>query len=535
MPSFISFFVGCILLVLTTQGAARRIRAGLAGRSVLLEVEDVLGKDVRQRVEQKASKLEETLRHTFLSLPRNERGAVRKKSALYALHRLLVQLHGWQMKGLLMKSDDHKFSLKDAFDGRLLPDRLAVFFDDRLDVHGLDLHELSVVGALIENSVSQQAEARLNLTFEALKMTSRDNLQKDDAFRVMHTYLASYILGKEDGQVNSIQYILECKKLLERGAYPRWDAAQKLVRETFDKIVPAGNTIITDKQILAVLEEVADHIFELENAECGVIRNRLIDMESSAGSGRVTLVDFYRSTLDNFHASPFSETEDYLRQTGALDESDPNSKAVMIPNYVLLESNCLGSSGAYSVCCTDECEELMDKIESSIMAPTAAPAALIDLVSSMAPKSVPENSTVTPELRRRLEEVAEKTSGQVALHGRLFAQWMHHVYPRTCPFPHEAGALESIPAADMQVEATHADMKKHVEQYASNPKPSVSHNKGFGMWSHKEELVDSLAHEARQESGPGLWTSVLMFLGTLTGAAVTLAKMKPAVHPNKFD
>ena len=31
------------------------------------------------------------------------------------------------------------------------------------------------------------------------------------------------------------------------------------------------------------------------------------------------------------------------------------------------------------------------------------------------------------------------SDGLVALHGRLFAQWLHHAYPRQCPMPARAG------------------------------------------------------------------------------------------------
>merc|ERR1719273_1646743 len=41
---------------------------------------------------------------------------------------------------------------------------------------------------------------------------------------------------------------------------------------------------------------------------------------------------------------------------------------------------------------------------------------------------------------RRLGQIAELHGGQVPLHGRLFAQWMHHAYPRECSFPHVIGA-----------------------------------------------------------------------------------------------
>merc|ERR1719330_1642409 len=38
-------------------------------------------------------------------------------------------------------------------------------------------------------------------------------------------------------------------------------------------------------------------------------------------------------------------------------------------------------------------------------------------------------------LVQRLESLAAKNGGHVLLHGRLFRQWMHHVFPAECSFP----------------------------------------------------------------------------------------------------
>ena len=35
-----------------------------------------------------------------------------------------------------------------------------------------------------------------------------------------------------------------------------------------------------------------------------------------------------------------------------------------------------------------------------------------------------------------MEQVASHHGGKVPLHGRLFAQWLHHAFPRECPYPH---------------------------------------------------------------------------------------------------
>merc|ERR1719454_91980 len=49
---------------------------------------------------------------------------------------------------------------------------------------------------------------------------------------------------------------------------------------------------------------------------------------------------------------------------------------------------------------------------------------------------------ISDTLRSRLEDVASVNHGKVPLHGRLLAQWLHFVFPRDCPFPHEAGTVK---------------------------------------------------------------------------------------------
>jgi len=44
-------------------------------------------------------------------------------------------------------------------------------------------------------------------------------------------------------------------------------------------------------------------------------------------------------------------------------------------------------------------------------------------------------------LVQRLRQVAQKHHGLIPLHGRLFAQWLHHAYPHQCPFPYTGHAI----------------------------------------------------------------------------------------------
>ena len=84
------------------------------------------------------------------------------------------------------------------------------------------------------------------------------------------------------------------------------------------------------------------------------------------------MADFYGEALNN-NKWQFSESVGYLRELGALDESDASNPRVIIPNYVQAQSNCIETSAYYSVCCLSECDVLMSELEGRIQAPMASP------------------------------------------------------------------------------------------------------------------------------------------------------------------
>merc|ERR1711981_969440 len=92
----------------------------------------------------------------------------------------------------------------------------------------------------------------------------------------------------------------------------------------------------------------------------------------------------------------FTESVDYLRQIGALDETGRGGPAVLIPNYLVGPTNCIASSSYYSVCCMNECEGLMNELEHKIQAPKASPERLLALVGNLssstvdAPRALPQ-------------------------------------------------------------------------------------------------------------------------------------------------
>merc|ERR1719240_1530162 len=66
------------------------------------------------------------------------------------------------------------------------------------------------------------------------------------------------------------------------------------------------------------------------------------------------------------------------------------------------------------------------------------------LVANMSSSTVQAPRNLSQALVRRLDEIAIGPGGQVLIHSRLFAQWMHQAFPRECPYPHLVGTTTSL-------------------------------------------------------------------------------------------
>jgi hypothetical protein len=214
-------------------------------------------------------------------------------------------------------------------------------------------------------------------------------------------------------------------------------------------------------------------------------------------TGRVPLSSFYQLPSDQFS---FHEPKDYLRELGALDESSTLiGPQVIITNYVYGMSNCLSSTPYYSVCCLNECEGLLQQIETEVAKPSATAADILDALKRISSTSF--DTTVTARFQTRLEEIAAKGNGKVPLHGRLFAQWLHYVFPRQCPFPHAAGSVKAQTqgerlTTDQDVIIEDDERAKHTQQVekVTLSRKSQAEDNEDELWSWDEELMHASEH-----------------------------------------
>jgi len=194
---------------------------------------------------------------------------------------------------------------------------------------------------------------------------------------------------------------------------------------------------------LQVVEQAADHFAtHLAEPECQEIKEDLLSFEMG-DTGRIRLVDFYRAGLTSRFM--YVETKDYLRAVGALDESDPErGPEVIVSNYVLSKSNCLAHSNVYSICCINECDHLYSHLEDAIGGYESTPTLIAHSVASLSSSTVQAPRNLSLSLVQHLDEIASRNDGNILLHGRLFAQWMHYAFPRECQYPHLSGTTTSM-------------------------------------------------------------------------------------------
>merc|ERR1719162_2584528 len=172
----------------------------------------------------------------------------------------------------------------------------------------------------------------------------------------------------------------------------------------------------------------------------------------------------------------------------------------------------------------------MRHMEYNIAGPSGSPARIAEVVSSLPSDTVDAPRNLSSSLRGRLDEIARYHGGEVPLYGRLFTQWMHHAYPRECPFPHVSGTTNPMSPEQWMVDgrSDEASMEE-VEKYLAMVPEQGSAAEEL-PWSAVEELVVDYA----RPSAPGAFPSIrgFMFLSAIVSFAAPLVKAMQASDPS---
>jgi hypothetical protein len=373
------------------------------------------------------------------------------------LHRFFASHRGWTIRGLEPKGASQNTS-EDEMQG-WMPMYLQNFLEAIVGSTSLSLREIAVFAATLEDFVQKEERQWLEKVYSLLWLPSDGVVAKDQVSAVLEAYLMIYNLDENFTATTPD----DIKKMLAEfsGSMKVWTKTQAFIRETVDKTWLDGREG-TFEEMLSTVKDIGEHYSSVYDNDCRDMKKELVGIESQK-PGRVRLTDFYKVSL-NGGVWEFSEKKEYLRSFGALDETDPTTPLVIIPNYVGGRQNCLTASSYYALCCRNECEDLMESLEKELATPMAAPEQVISVIKSLSSNTVAAPRELSAQLLDRLARVALLNGGQVPLHGRLFAQWMHHAFPRECAYPHESGTTSALTPDEWMKETGQEDSKASTEE-----------------------------------------------------------------------
>lgn len=481
-------------------------------------VESILLEDLFNDQTGKVRRVEEDMAPMFRALPKNEHGLLDPSTVRYALHRYFVHKHGWYMKGIDPSGKAWNSSSAATVMKERAPEYIQGVFAKRLNVQGMNSHELAAFATTLLDLVHQESVGGLEKAFKALNYPLDGSVPRHQSEKAVKAWMMNLIMDS-DIWPTAEEYAETERNVVK--VYPTWDDTYLWVKDTTTAFYGnrEGNPFMGQHssfvEAAALVEDLGHRWGAFQNLECYVLKNKLTELEDG-GTGRVPLGRFYAPGEDG-KVSWFTESVQYLRNLGVLDEDDPKRPSVVITNYLTSQTNCLSSSGFYSTCCSDECEPLLVQVEKAVAAPTALPESIARVISQTSSHTVDAPRNLSSILLNRLNDIASMHGGRVPLHGRMFSQWMHHVYPRECPFPHVTGTVNPMNPWEFieahGVEALDATAEERASHHTTFKKEDAERTPETLPWNTVEELV-ATAHSPK--------TSVFKF-GSLRGVMAFLA------------
>mmetsp|Transcript_88487 Transcript_88487/g.205881 ORF Transcript_88487/g.205881 Transcript_88487/m.205881 type:complete len:578 (+) Transcript_88487:78-1811(+) len=452
--------------------------------------------------------IEQSLKPMWRALPRNGKGRAERRSLRYLAHRYFHQKYSLQIRGFEPSRpvNSSRWGNDDILSQRVPAFVEGVLESRHADENGFDLQDAVQMVATIEELIFDSESAVLERVYNHQRKPTDKSVTHFGLEQIMEDYMIHWLLGNDE---QGIRIVMRNKTLLE-DTVPHW---QEVIAFAHGRIKaldfkrrhapvatarPGHNALsprYSFEDAHKVVGDITKSFASFWESECATMKASLVEMDKHH-MGRVPLSKFYGTALDTEWR--FGESESYLRELGALDETSSwYGKQVIIPNYIQAASNCIISTPYYLVCCLNECESLMTELEAAVGGEVALAEDILKLVSNMTSQTTVDHDEpphLGASLRTQLEQIAATHGGKVPLHGRLFSQWLHYVFPRECPFPHKAGstvALTPLEFGDNYI-ASKDEMREHAsttletEVMADMGKEELQ---WMSQWSTEEELI----------------------------------------------
>jgi len=489
--------VGVVSLLPCVSSAAPKAFRGNSVYSSPMSIEE-LHRELVEADHGALDAIERVLAPVYATLPKNANGKLSHAAVCYALHRYFVQQHGWFINGMSPDGSGWNGSSTTTPMQERAPAHVQELLEQHLGSRGLSLRELAALASVLHNQVSQEYVGRSDRAYRMAGAPMDGRATEEQFTKAITLWMTMLIIGPDMPKVNNKQILGAASRM--RRYFPHWDDLLFWVQDVRHSVAytqrAQQNPFVGASPPLEAMHQVAAEVprrfGQWHNSMCVDMKSALLGLEDTRSTGRVSLGAFYggKSAGDDWR---FVESVEYLRQLGALDESDPKRLRVIIPNYLSGPNNCIEASEMHTYCCKDECGMIVAEVERGIAAPTGAPPDIARIVSQISSDTVDGPRNLTSEMMSKLESVASRHGGRVPLHGRLFAQWMHHAFPNECPHPHVSGT--TAPKTTVEFEksgrnATVSDEERthHIAAQAPFWRSAAGETEELA-WSDEEELL----------------------------------------------
>jgi len=387
----------------------------------------------------RATEIERKMAKTYQALPKNENGRLAPATVRYIVHNYFQKEHGWLIEGLdpttvrANASEIHSASIIQ----NKAPGILEAILEERQAERGLALHDAVAMIASLEHLIFDEAVVLLERAYALNNFQSGDMLDEIGLHEVLRSYLLLFRQGQSANLFDGDLHRSIKARYSTKAGWQEIVSYEQDVQHDYDfnakmKVNPFVERKYSFEEASQMVINLAEGYGKWQNADCRDMKEHLMRLDTR-GNGRIPLDTFYRS--DAGSAYEFTESREYLRDVGALDESLTSNPSVLIANYLAGPSNCIASNSYYSVCCLSECEHLMNDIEGQVRGPAATTSQLLSMLSNMSSTTVDAPRTFSPYMISRLGQISDQNAGTIPIHGRLFGQWLHYAFPHECPLP----------------------------------------------------------------------------------------------------
>lgn len=363
---------------------------------------------------------QEDLRPIYMSLPKNRQGHLDLQNVGQALHRVFVRRYQMHLRGLSMFGDTSVGVAPAAS----VEEFVEKAIEAGLASNGFTNRELSVFAVALEHLLHEETRGVLIKIYEMLDVPTDRAVTKSDIGKVLEAYIVFLFVRQDANKEYDITKDALSAGISRRNEEnsPFWDLCLKQLR---DRLAAMAETSVPFSAVLHMAEAFEQNLGSThQESVCDIRKQSLI-------SDSVVCDSMGRIPIASLHAKGFGKSLEVLKEEGVLVNSSGPPEHAYFANWLGSSENCHIRTDFYTVCCTDPCEAILQKIELALNAPHMS-ASHIESIAPLLKTSTQAKDVAT---LGSLFKTYAGEAGNVNIHGNEFAQFLHCAVPCDCPLP----------------------------------------------------------------------------------------------------